>query len=59
MTRATITHEKDARGVAPLVLNRPEKQDVLSGALCVELTTAAGRMGAVDGVRVVVRSGAG
>ena len=59
MTWSTITLETDARGVARLTLNRPEKHNVLSGEMCDELAAAAARLDADAGVRVVVLTGAG
>lgn len=55
----TITIETDARGVAELTLNRPEKHNSLSAQMIAELTEAAGRLGADPQVRVVVLTGAG
>lgn len=55
----TITIETDARGVATLTLNRPDKHNSLSAQMIAELTEAAGQLGADDGVRVVVLTGAG
>ena len=49
----------DARGVALLTLNRPEKHNAMSGAMIAELTEAAARLGDDDAVRVVVLTGAG
>jgi methylglutaconyl-CoA hydratase len=55
----TITLETDARGVARLTLHRPEKHNVLSGAMCDELAEAAARLAADASVRAVVLTGAG
>lgn len=55
----TLTLETDARGVARLTLNRPEKHNVLDAQMITELTEAAARLGADDAVRVVVLTGAG
>ncbi|WP_071796922.1 crotonase/enoyl-CoA hydratase family protein [Natronohydrobacter thiooxidans] len=55
----TLRLETDARGVATLTLNRPEKHNVLDAQMIAELTGAAARLGADDGVRVVVLTGAG
>ncbi len=55
----TITIETDARGVATLTLNRPEKRNALSSAMMDELTAAAAALGADPAVRVVVLTGAG
>ena len=59
MTFATITIETDARGVARLTLSRPDRHNVLSGAMCDELAAAAARLGGDPAVRVVVLTGAG
>jgi methylglutaconyl-CoA hydratase len=58
MTRSTIALDVDGRGVARLVLDRPEKYNVLSGKMCDELSDAAVRLDADPGVRVVVLTGA-
>lgn len=55
----TITVDCDDRGVARLVLNRPEKHNALSSAMIGELTAAAGLLGRDPAVRVVVLTGAG
>ena len=54
-----LTIETDARGVAWLTLNRPDKHNALSADLMDALTTAARDLGADDAVRVVVLTGAG
>jgi methylglutaconyl-CoA hydratase len=59
MQYETLTLDVDARGVAALVLNRPEKHNVLSARMIVELTEVAGRLSRDPAVRVVVLSGAG
>ncbi len=59
MNWTTISLDVDDRGVARLVLNRPEKHNVLSGAMCDELAAAAGRIESDPGIRVVVLTGAG
>jgi methylglutaconyl-CoA hydratase len=59
MTWTTITIERDARGVALLTLNRPEKHNVLSGDMCDEIAAAAADLDADAAVRVVVLAGAG
>jgi methylglutaconyl-CoA hydratase len=59
MTWTTITIERDARGVALLTLNRPEKHNVLSGDMCDEVAAAAAQLDADAAVRVVVLTGAG
>jgi len=55
----TIAIETDARGVATLVLNRPEKHNAMSAVMIGELMQAAVDLGADDLVRVVVLTGAG
>ncbi len=55
----TLTLSTDPRGVATLVLNRPEKHNTLSAQMIAELTEAAGQLGADPAVRVVVLTGAG
>lgn len=55
----TIAITQDARGVATLTLNRPEKHNALSAVMLAELTQAAASLGADPSVRVVVLTGAG
>lgn len=55
----TLTLEVDARGVAALTLNLPEKRNALSAAMIAELTEAAARLGADGAVRAVVLGAAG
>ncbi len=55
----TIKIDVDARGVAQLVLARPEKHNAMSAQMIAELTQAAAQLGADPGVRVVVLSGTG
>ncbi|UWR23681.1 crotonase/enoyl-CoA hydratase family protein [Sulfitobacter sp. S190] len=55
----TITQQTDARGVATLTLNRPEKHNAMSAQMLEELTKAAAQLGGDDAVRVVVLTGAG
>ena len=55
----TITIEADARGVATLTLNLPEKHNAMSAAMLADLTEAAALLGAEAAVRVVVLTGAG
>ena len=54
----TILLETDARGVATLTLNRPERHNALDATMIAELTEAA-RMLAEGATRVVVLTGAG
>ncbi len=55
----TLALSTDARGVATLTLNRPDKRNALSAAMIAELTEAAATLGADHAVRVVVLTGAG
>jgi len=55
----TITLETDARGVARLTLNRPERHNALDATMIDELTEVARQLYADPRVRVVVLSGAG
>lgn len=55
----TLTFAQDARGVATLTLNRPEKHNALDAQMITEMTEAAARLGADPTVRVVVLAGAG
>jgi methylglutaconyl-CoA hydratase len=55
----TIRIETDARGVATLTLNRPDKHNALNEAMIAELTQAAADLGADPAVRVVVLTGEG
>lgn len=50
----TISIACDARGIATLTLNRPDKHNTLSGRMIEELTRAAAVLGDDPGVRVVV-----
>lgn len=55
----TLTIETDARGVATLTLNRPEKHNAMSAQMIADLSAAAQALGDDDAVRVVVLTGAG
>lgn len=55
----TITIQTDARGVATLTLNRPDRHNAMSAAMIGELHAAATALGADPAVRVVVLTGAG
>lgn len=59
MDFATLTLATDARGVARLTLNRPEKHNAMSAALIADLAAAAAALAADPAVRVVVLTGAG
>lgn len=55
----TIRLATDARGIATLRLNRPEKHNSLSGLMIQELTQAAGLLGKDPQVRVVILAAEG
>lgn len=55
----TIRIETDDRGVATLMLARPDKHNALSGDMTVELAAAAAQLNADPKVRVVVLTGEG
>ncbi len=55
----TISLTADARGVATLKLNRPEKHNALSAQMIAELTQAAGQLATDESVRVVVLAASG
>lgn len=55
----TLKLETDARGIATLTLNRPDKHNAMSAQMLEDLTQAATDLGADDAVRVVVLTGAG
>ncbi|MFA3917565.1 crotonase/enoyl-CoA hydratase family protein [Ruegeria hyattellae] len=55
----TIEISVDARGVASLTLNRPEKHNAMSGQMLADLTAAAAALAQDEAVRVVVLTGAG
>ncbi len=55
----TIKLETDARGVATLMLYRPDKHNAMSAQMMAELSRAAADLAADDAVRVVVLTGAG
>jgi methylglutaconyl-CoA hydratase len=58
-TYETLLIETDARGVATVTLNRPDKHNALNGTLIAELNDAAGRLASDDSVRIVVLTGNG
>jgi methylglutaconyl-CoA hydratase len=58
-TYETLLIGTDARGVATVTLNRPEKHNALNGTLIAELHDAAGRLAFADNVRIVVLTGVG
>src|SRR6056297_2538987 len=55
----TIRIDHDARGVATLWLDRAEKHNAMSAQMIAELTQAAQRLGADEGLRVVVLAARG
>jgi len=55
----TIQIETDARGIATLTLNIPEKHNALSAEMIAELTDAAQTLGSDTKIRVVILTGAG
>ena len=59
MSYLTISTSTDARGVATLTLNRPDKHNALNAAMIAELTEAAAELAADTGVRAVILTGAG
>ena len=59
MTYRTIRLETDARGVATLTLNRPDKHNVLSAEMAQELSAAAAAINADTDIRAVILTGAG
>lgn len=54
-----VTVSVDERGVAQVLLNRPEVHNAMDAAMIAELTAAATRLGRDPAVRVVVLTGAG
>ena len=58
-TYETILVETDARGVATVTLNRPDKHNALNGGLIAELYDAAEKLAADDSVRIVILTGIG
>ncbi|SNR33367.1 crotonase/enoyl-CoA hydratase family protein [Puniceibacterium sediminis] len=59
MEYQTIQVETDARGVAIVTLQRPEKHNAMNAQMIAELSEAARALGGDDTVRVVVLTGAG
>ena len=59
MPYQAIRIDTDARGVATITLNTPEKHNVLSAQMIGELTIAADILGRDETVRAVVLTGAG
>lgn len=59
MSDRTVTIATDARGVATLTLDRPDRHNAMSAAMIAELHAAAEALGADPAVRAVVLTGAG
>jgi len=59
VTGMNITAEVDARGVATLTLNRPERHNAFDDVLIADMTAALDRFAADEAVRVVVLAAAG
>ncbi|NRB33258.1 MAG: crotonase/enoyl-CoA hydratase family protein [Rhodobacteraceae bacterium] len=55
----TIAVAQDARGVATVTLNRPDKHNAMSAEMIADLTNVASALGSDPAVRVVVLTGAG
>jgi methylglutaconyl-CoA hydratase len=55
----TITLSSDARGVARLTLNRPDKHNAMNAAMITELTAAATQIAADRAIRVVILGSTG
>lgn len=55
----TLQIRADGRGVARLILNRPERHNAMSARMIAELAEAAAALGADPAIRVVVLEGAG
>ena len=55
----TLEMRTDGRGVATVILNRPEKHNAMSAEMIAELHQTADRLGADTTVRAVVMTGAG
>ena len=59
MTHEAISIDTDARGVATITLNQPERHNALSPTMIGELTIAADVLGRDETVRAIVLTGAG
>jgi methylglutaconyl-CoA hydratase len=59
MSYETLTLQTDARGVAYVTLNMPQKRNVLSAAMIGELTAVARHLSLPGAARAVVLAGAG
>ena len=59
MSWETLTLTRDARGVATLTLNRPDKHNAMNAAMIDDLADVAATLGRDPAVRVVVLTGTG
>jgi methylglutaconyl-CoA hydratase len=59
MIYQTISITRDARGVATLTLNRPDKHNALNAQMIADLAAAAAALATDDTVRAVILTGAG
>jgi len=59
MTYETIKLESDARGIATLTLNQPDKHNAMSATMIAELTDVVKELGQDKNVRAVVLTGEG
>ena len=59
MSFSTLLLDTDARGVATLALNLPDKHNALNGTMIGELRTAAAALATDTAIRVVVLTGVG
>lgn len=59
MTYDTLTLSHDARGVATVTLNRPEKHNAMNAQMIAELSRAAQDLATDDTVRAIILCGAG
>ena len=59
MTYETLDVTVDARGVAYVTMNRPDKRNALAAAMIAELTDMAHNIGAARETRAIVLAGAG
>lgn len=55
----TLSAKVDARGVATVTLNRPDKHNALNGEMIAELSDIAQALASDKGVRIIVLTGAG
>ncbi len=55
----TLSFDCDARGIATLTLNRPDKHNAMSGQMIAELSRVAGQIAGDDSIRAVILAGNG